>query len=162
MPYPQLQRLFDPLLPPGLQWYWRGDFVTELSDEAIAQHVKYGSQLPTQLSTMHLYPIDGAANRVDKNDTAFSFREAKWSMVMAGIDPDPINAEKIGTWAMEYWRALHPYSCGGAYVNFMMEEGQERIRATYRDNYDRLVAIKTKYDPTNLFRVNQNIKPIET
>ena len=109
---------------------------------------------------MHLYQIDGAVNRVGRNDTAFSFREAKWSMVIVGIDPDPANAEKITTWARDYWQALHPYSCGGAYVNFMMEEGQERVRATYRDNYNRLVAIKTKYDPTNFFRVNQNIQPI--
>ena len=161
MPYPQLQTMFDALLPTGLQWYWRGDFVAELRDEAIAQHLKYGSQLPTQLSTMHLYPIDGAANRVGRNDTAFSYREAKWSMIIVGVDPDPAKAEKITSWTKECWRALHPYSCGGAYVNFMMEEGQERIQATYRDNYDRLVAIKTKYDPTNLFRVNQNIKPIK-
>lgn len=159
MPFPQLQSLFDPLLPTGMQWYWKGDFFTELKDEAIAKHIKYGSQLPTQLSTMHLYPVDGAANRVGRNDTAFSYREAKWSMIIVGIDPDPANAEKITNWAREYWQALHPYSCGGAYVNFMMEEGQERIKATYRDNYNRLVAIKTKYDPTNLFRVNQNIKP---
>jgi FAD/FMN-containing dehydrogenase len=159
MPYPALQSMFDPLMPTGMQWYWKGDFVNQLSDEAIALHVKYGSQLPSLLSTMHLYPIDGAANRVGRNDTAFSFREAKWSMVMAGIDPDPANAEKITNWAKEYWNALHPYTCGGAYVNFMMEEGQERVQATYRDNYERLVAIKNKYDPSNLFRVNQNIKP---
>lgn len=159
MPFPQLQSLFDPLLPTGMQWYWKGDFFTELTDEAIAQHLKFGSQLPTQLSTMHLYPVDGAANQVGRNDTAFSYREAKWSMIIVGIDPDPANAEKITNWAKEYWHALHPYSCGGAYVNFMMEEGQERVKATYRDNYDRLVAIKSKYDPTNLFRVNQNIKP---
>ncbi len=108
---------------------------------------------------MHLFPIDGAVNRVGKNETAFSYREAKWSMAIVGVDSDPANAEKITNWAKEYWRALHPYSCGGAYVNFLMEEGQERIQATYRDNYERLVAIKTKYDPTNLFRVNQNIKP---
>ncbi|RAM48996.1 MAG: oxidoreductase [Hapalosiphonaceae cyanobacterium JJU2] len=162
MPYPALQSMFDPLLPSGLQWYWKGDFVNQLSDEAIALHIKYGLQLPTLLSTMHLYPIDGAANRVASKDTAFNFREAKWSMVIAGIDPDPANAEKISTWSKEYWKALHPYSCGGAYVNFMMEEGQERVQATYGDNYERLVAIKNKYDPTNLFRVNQNIKPTTT
>lgn len=80
-------------------------------------------------------------------------------MVIAGIDPDPANAEKITTWAKDYWNALRPYTAGGAYVNFMMEEGQERVQATYRENYERLVAIKNKYDPTNLFRVNQNIKP---
>jgi hypothetical protein len=134
--------------------------VNQLSDEAIALHMKYGSQLPSLLSTMHLYPIDGAVNRVGRNDTPFNFREANWSMVIVGVDPDPTNAEKITSWAKEYWNALHPHTCGGAYVNFMMEEGQERVQATYRDNYKRLVAIKNKYDPTNLFRVNQNIKPV--
>lgn len=159
LPYPALQSMFDPLLPPGLQWYWKGDFFNELPEEAIAVHLEYGSQIPTPLSTMHLYPIDGAANRVGRNDTAFSYREAKWSAVIAGIDPDPANNERTVAWAREYWEALHPYSAGGAYVNFMMDEGQERVRATYRDNYERLVAIKNKYDPTNLFRVNQNIRP---
>ena len=159
MPYPMLQTLFDPLLPTGLQWYWKGDFVNELSDEAIKLHLKYGSELPSLLSTMHLYPIDGAPQRVKKNDTAFSFREARWSMVIAGIDPDPTNKDRITKWAKTYWEALHPYSAGGAYVNFMMEEGQNRVEATYRDNYKRLSQIKRKYDPMNLFRVNQNIPP---
>jgi FAD/FMN-containing dehydrogenase len=159
MPFPALQSLFDWLLPPGLQWYWRGDFVNELSDEAIAEHVEHGSHAPTLLSLMHLYPIDGAAGRVGRNDTAFSYRDAVWSMVIAGIDPDPANRERIIAWTKTYWDALHPYSAGGAYVNFLMDEGQPRIRATYRDNYERLVAIKGRYDPGNLFRVNQNIAP---
>jgi hypothetical protein len=159
MPFTALQGLFDALLPPGLQWYWKGDFFTALSDEAIARHLTYGLNLPTPLSTMHLYPIDGAANRVDRHATAFSYRDAKWSMVIAGIDPDPANRGRITAWAKDYWNALHPYSAGGAYVNFMMEEGQDRVRSTYRDNYDRLAAIKARYDPGNLFRVNQNIKP---
>jgi FAD/FMN-containing dehydrogenase len=160
MPLPVLNSLVDPQIPPGLQWYWRGDFVNELSDEAIALHVQYGSELPTPLSTMHLYPIDGAVHQVGKNDTAFSYRDANWSAVYAGVDPHPANAERITAWTKEYWAALHPYSAGGAYVNFMMDdEGQERIRATYRDNFERLVAIKNEYDPTNLFRVNQNIRP---
>jgi FAD/FMN-containing dehydrogenase len=159
MPFPALQTMFDGLLPPGLQWYWKGDFVQTLSDEAIALHVKHGSALPTRLSTMHLYPIDGAAARVGRNDTAFSYREARWSSVMAGIDPDAANAGCITAWAKDYWQALHPHSMGGAYVNFMMEEGPERVQATYRDNHARLTAIKQRYDPTNLFRVNQNVKP---
>lgn len=159
MPFPALQSLFDPLLPTGLQWYWKGDFVNELSDEAIALHVEYGSRLPTPLSTMHLYPIDGAASQVGNRETAFHYRGAKWSSIMAGIDPDPANVERIRDWAQDYWNALHPYSAGGAYVNFMMEEGQERVQATYGDNYGRLVEVKRKYDPNNLFRVNQNIKP---
>jgi FAD/FMN-containing dehydrogenase len=162
MPLPVLDSLFDGLYPPGLQEYWRGDFVNELSDEAIALHIRYGSELPTPLSTMHLYPIDGAVHQVGNNDTAFSYREATWSSVYFGVDPDPANAERITEWTKEYWAALHPYSAGGAYVNFMMDEGQERIRATYRDDFERLVEIKNKYDPTNLFRVNQNIRPTAT
>lgn len=159
VPFPALQSLFDGLFPPGLQWYWRGDFVVELSGEAITRHLEYGSQAPSLLSLMHLYPVDGAAGRVGRNETAFSYREAKWNMVIAGVDPDPANRERITAWTRDYWDALHPYSAGGAYVNFMMEEGGERIRATYRDNYDRLMAIKRQYDPDNLFRVNQNIRP---
>ena len=159
MPYPALQSAFDALYPPGLQWYWRADFVNELSDEAIERHVEHGSRLPTMQSTMHLYPIDGAAHRVGKNDTAFSYRDARWAEVIVGVDPHPANAQSIKEWTVAYWDALHPYSAGGAYVNFMMDEGQERIRATYRDNYERLVEVKNEYDPTNLFRINQNIKP---
>ena len=159
MPFPVLQSAFDALYPPGLQWYWRAHFVRELSDEAIALHVKYGSEIPTMHSTMHLYPVDGAAHRVVKDDTAFSYRGASWSQVIVGVDPDPVNNERIIAWTKEYWDALHPYSAGGAYVNFMMDEGWDRIKATYRDNYERLVTVKNKYDPTNLFRVNQNIRP---
>jgi hypothetical protein len=159
MPFPMLQSMFDPLLPPGLQWYWKGDFVNELGEEAIAVHLKYGLRLPTSLSTVHLYPVDGAVHQVGEDETAFSYRGATWSSVIAGIDPDPANKERISAWARDYWEALHPYSAGGAYVNFMMEEGQDRIRATYRGNYDRLVEVKEKYDPSNLFRVNQNIRP---
>ncbi|MCA1731299.1 MAG: BBE domain-containing protein, partial [Actinobacteria bacterium] len=106
-----------------------------------------------------IYPIDGAVHRVGNNETAFSHRDANWSAVFVGIDPEPANAERITKWTKEYWEALHPYSAGGAYVNFMMDEGQERVKATYRDNYERLIAIKNEYDPNNLFRVNQNIRP---
>ena len=159
MPFPMLQGAFDPLYPAGLQWYWKADFVNELSDEAIALHVEHGAQLPTMHSTMHLYPIDGAAHRVGGDETPWSYRDARWAEVIVGVDPDPANNERITTWAKEYWDALHPHSAGGAYVNFMMDEGQERIRATYRDNYPRLAKVKAKYDPDNLFRVNQNIKP---
>ena len=159
MPYPMLQSMFDPIYPPGLQMYWKADFVKELSDEAIALHKKYGSELPTMLSIMHLYPINGAAHRVGKHDTPWAYRDATWAQVIVGVDPDPANNARIISWAREYWEALHPFSAGGAYVNFMMEEGEDRVKATYGDNYARLVTIKSKYDPTNLFRINQNIKP---
>ena len=160
MPFPALQSLFDPLLPKGLQWYWKGDFVKELSDRAIDVHLEHALQFPSELSLMHLYPIDGAVHEVGPGETAWNCRDATWSMVIAGIDPDPAKAAALKAWAKGYWEALHPYNLGGAYVNFMMEEGEDRIRATYGDNYDRLVAIKKKYDPTNFFRVNQNIKPV--
>jgi hypothetical protein len=160
-PFPAVQSLFDPLFVTGMQWYWRADYFTELSDEAIARHVEHGSKIPNLLSTMHLYPVNGAAQRVGRNDTAYSFREALFAEVIVGVDPNPANCEMITTWCKDYWAALHPYSAGGAYVNFMMEEGQDRVQATYRDNYPRLAAIKKKYDPKNFFRVNQNIHPAE-
>lgn len=159
MPQPVLQSMFDPLYPPGLQIYWKADFVKELSDAAIAAHAKFGAELPSMLSTMHLYPIDGAAHRVGKKDTAWSYRDANWAQVMVGVDPDPAKKDLIVSWAKSYFDALHPHSAGGAYVNFMMDEGPERVRATYRDNYARLGTIKKTYDPTNFFRVNQNIAP---
>ena len=158
-PFPVVQSIFDGLFVPGLQWYWRADNFTELSDEAIARHVEHGSKIPTMLSTMHLYPVNGAAQRVGKKDTAYSFREALFAEVIVGVDPDPSNAPKITKWCKDYWDALHPFAAGGAYVNFMMEEGQDRVQATYRDNYQRLAEIKSKYDPKNFFRVNQNIQP---
>ena len=159
IPHPALQSMFDPVYPPGLQWYWKADFVRELSDAAIALHVKHGSLMPTMHSTMHMYPVDGAAAKVKNNATAWAYRDAKWSSVIVGVDPDPAKKDVITKWSKDYFDALHPYSAGGAYVNFMMEEGDDRIRATYGKNYDRLAKIKKKYDPTNLFRVNQNIKP---
>ncbi len=159
IPWPALQSLFDGLYPPGLQWYWKTDFVTELSDEAIAQHAKYAAQLPTMHSTMHLYPINGAAHRPGPGDTAFSYRDANFAEVIVGVDPDPANNERMTQWARDYWLALHPYSAGGGYLNMMMDEGNATVRAAYRDNYPRLAAIKAKYDPTNLFHVNQNIHP---
>jgi FAD/FMN-containing dehydrogenase len=160
LPYPALQSMFDAVYPPGLQWYWRADFVNEVSDHAIAHHIPFAEALPSMHSTMHLYPINGAAARVGKTDTAWNYRDATWAQVMVGVDPDPANNEKIISWTKSYYDALHPYSAGGAYVNFLMgDEGEERVKKTYGDNYERLVTIKNKYDPHNLFRVNQNIKP---
>ena len=159
IPNPVLNSMFDALYPSGLQWYWKADFVKELSDEAIALHAEHGSKLPTLLSTMHMYPIDGAAGRVKNDATPWAYRDAKWASVIVGVDPDSAKKETITNWARDYWSALHPHSAGGAYVNFMMDEGEERVKATYGKNYGRLTKIKKKYDPNNLFRVNQNIKP---
>jgi FAD/FMN-containing dehydrogenase len=159
MPHPAIQSAFDEVYGAGDQWYWRADFVKEIPDEAVEIHAKFGAEMPTWKSTMHMYPIDGAAHDVGPTDTAWSYRDATYGAVFAGVDPDPANLDAIRRWSVEYQEALHPYSAGGAYVNMMMDEGQERVRASYRDNYDRLARIKAQYDPQNLFRVNQNIQP---
>ncbi len=159
MPHPAIQGAFDPVYPKGDQWYWRADFVNEIPDEAVEIHAKFGAEMPTWKSTMHLYPIDGAAHDVGPTDTPWAYRHAQYGSVFAGVDPDPANVDAIRRWSVDYQEALHPYSAGGAYVNMMMEEGQERVRASYGDNYDRLAQIKAKYDPDNTFRVNQNIQP---
>ena len=162
MPYPALQKMFDGLLPPGMQWYWRADFFNDLGSELREKHKEYGSKIPTALSQMHLYPVSGAAARIGKDQTAWAYRDAKYAGVIVGVDPDAANAGKITNWCKEYWDALHPYSAGGAYLNFIMNEGQDRIKASYKHNYTRLASIKRRYDPDNFFRINQNILPGET
>jgi len=159
MPFPALQSAFDALYPAGLQWYWRADFFREISDRAIEVHEKYGARLPTGHSTMHLYPIDGAAARVPDDATAFAYRDGGWAGIIVGVDPDPANAGVITDWTKEYWQELHPTSAGGAYINFMMDEGSDRIRASYLGNYERLSQLKARYDPENFFHINQNIPP---
>jgi FAD/FMN-containing dehydrogenase len=158
MPYPALQSMFDDLYPPGDQWYWKGDFVRDLTDEAIAEHVRF-AEVPTPQSTMHLYPVDGAVHRVAPDETARNYPDANWSMVIVGVDSDPAKRKQITEWARDYWQALHEHSAGGSYINFMMEEGRDRIWATYGDNYERLQRVKARYDPDNFFHVNQNIEP---
>jgi hypothetical protein len=159
VPHPVLQSLFDGLYTPGLQCYWRADFLNEITDAAIEKHVEWGQKLPTMHSTMHMYPINGAAHDVGPADTAFSYRDANFAEVIFGVDPDPANASAVRDWCVGYYDDTHEFSAGGAYVNFMMEEGQERVQATYRGNYDRLARIKAQYDPNNVFRINQNIQP---
>ncbi|MBB6464204.1 FAD/FMN-containing dehydrogenase [Aminobacter lissarensis] len=161
LPFVDLQGLFDPLLPKGLHWYWKGDYVDELSDAAIAAHVAHASMSPSELSLMHLYPIDGAVHDVASEATAWGARQARWSMVIAGIDPNPAKAPELKQWASAYWAAVHKHNQhGGAYINFMMDdEGEARVRAAYGANYERLVGVKRRYDPANLFRVNHNIRP---
>jgi FAD/FMN-containing dehydrogenase len=160
MPMPAMNALFDPLLPKGLQWYWKGDFVRTLPDDAIDVHIAQILKAPTDLSLMHLYPIDGAVRRVGRHATAWPVRDASWSMVIAAIDPDPKNADALKAWGRAYWQAVHPFNLDGAYVNFMMDdETAGRVQATYGENYARLQSVKAMYDPDNVFRVNQNIAP---
>jgi hypothetical protein len=160
MPWTAINSLFDPFFPKGLQWYWKGDFVKTLPDEAIDAHIAHALQAPTPFCLMHLYPIDGAVRRVSKDATPWGARDASWSMVIAGVSPDPKDAEALKRWGRAYWKALHPFNMEGGYVNFMdVDEADNRVELSYGDNYKRLAAIKAKYDPDNLFRVNQNIKP---
>lgn len=162
IPHPALQGMFDFLYPPGQNWYWKADFVNEIPDEAVARHIEFGNTLPTDGATMHLYPINGAAGRVAKDATAWNYRDANWGEVIVGVSADPADRERMTTWARNYWSAVHPYTAGGAYINMMMDaedEGSDRVRASYGPNFERLARIKAKYDPNNLFRVNQNIKP---
>src|SRR5207247_2070219 len=128
---------------------WRADFVNEVPDEAIAKNVEFGQTLPTWKSLMHLYPIDGAVHDVGPTDTAWPQRDVRFAQVICGVDADPASADALRQWTVDYWEALHPYSAGGAYVNFMMEEGQERVQQTYGQNYDRLRQVKREYDPDN-------------
>jgi FAD/FMN-containing dehydrogenase len=160
MPYPAVQSMFDGLYPKGMQWYWRGDFVRSLPDAAIDVHLEQAAMTPSELSLMHLYPIDGAVHRRRADETAWHCRDATWSMVIAGIDPAPGKASAVTRWTKAYWDAIHPFNLGGAYPNFMMDdEGDSRLKATFGDNHPRLVAAKRRYDPANVFRVNQNIRP---
>ena len=159
MPYPALNGAFDALLPPGLQQYWKADFVAELTDAAIAAHVEFGPRVPCVEATMHMYPIDGACHRVENDATAFAYRDARFACVIAGMWPDPADNERNIAWVRDYWQAIHPHSEVGGYVNFMAGDDQDRIRDNYRGNYDRLAEAKRRYDGQNLFRMNQNINP---
>lgn len=160
VPLPGLNSAFDALYPAGHQWYWRADFVREIPDEAVDVHVEFARRMPTPQSTMHLYPLSGAPARVPNEATAWAYRDAGWVQVIVGVDPDPAKADELREFAVSYWDALHQYSMGGGYVNMMMaDEGDERVRATYRGNYERLAGIKATYDPDNVFHVNQNIAP---
>jgi hypothetical protein len=142
IPFPALQSLFDGLYPAGLQWYWKADFFSELNEKAIDLHMKYAERLPSPHSTMHIYPIDGAAGRVGRTDTAFSFRDAKFAEVIVGVDPDPATNPRLIQWAKDYWLALHPFSSGGGYINMMMDEGEDNVRSAYRENFARLAQVK--------------------
>ena len=159
IPFSALQSLFDAIYPPGLQWYWKTEFVNQLSDQAIDTISKYGSNLPSGHSATHLYPINGAAHDVGANATPWNYRSVNFSQVIVAVDPDPANNDKNIHWARDFAQAAKSYSAGGGYVNMMMDEGQSRVKAAYGDNYERLAKIKNKYDPNNLFHVNQNIQP---
>ena len=159
LPYPALNGAFDALYPKGLRAYWKGAFVKDLSDAAIAAHVEHGSKVPEVTCTMHMYPINGACHRVGANDTAFAYRDATYGMVFLAGWTDPANDTARIKWLREYYEALAPYSEPGGYINFMQDDDYGRIRDNYRQNYERLVQVKRAYDPGNLFHMNHNVAP---
>ncbi len=159
MPYPALNCAFDGLLPAGLQHYWKAAFLPDLTDDAIMVHLEHGAKVPAMQSTMHLYSIDGAVHDIAVEATAFSHRGVSFSPVIAGMWPDAVDNEANIAWVRGYHAALEPHTSEGGYVNFMSGDDQNRIRANYGPNYDRLTRVKKVYDPGNLFHVNQNIAP---
>ena len=160
VPYPALQSAFDPLLPPGLQHYWKSDFVADLADEAIDVHMEHGPKVPSVHTAVHFYLVDGAVHDVGADETAFPVRDARFLLNIAGIWPDPQDNEKNIAWARDYYEAVHPHSgYEGGYTNFMTVEDQDRVPDNYGANYDRLKQIKASWDPDNVFHLNQNIDP---
>ncbi|MBX3238900.1 MAG: FAD-binding oxidoreductase [Chitinophagaceae bacterium] len=159
MSFPVIQTMFDQMYTPGMYHYWKPLFVKNLDDVSIDTYIKQGQAMPTLMSSMHIYPVNGAAAQIAKDATAWSYRDAKYVVIILGIDTDPGKTKPISEWTREYWNALLPYGSGGAYVNFESDEGFDTVKTTYGGSYERLSQIKAKYDPGNLFRVNQNIKP---
>ncbi|MBO0809862.1 MAG: FAD-binding oxidoreductase [Actinobacteria bacterium] len=159
MPYPALNSAFDALVPRGLQHYWKAVFAGELTDDAIAVHLEHGPRVPAVNSTVHLYPVNGACHDVPADATAWGHRDASYACVIAGMWPDPADNEANTGWVRDYYAALAPHSQPGGYVNFASADDQQRVRENFGPGYDRLAGIKGRYDPANLFRLNQNIVP---
>lgn len=161
IPLPALNSMFDELYPSGMSWYWKAHYLKEFSEGCIQESIKNGSLIPNMHSTTHFYPIDREVHKVSNSETAWANRDARWAHVIVGVHPEASEAEKVTRWCKNFYKDMLPYSMnGGAYINFMMDEGQERIKAAYGANYNRLVEIKMKYDPNNFFHINQNISPV--
>jgi FAD/FMN-containing dehydrogenase len=143
----------------GLRHYWKASFARELTDDAIDAHVEHGAKVPAMTSTVHVYPINGACHRVESDATAFAYRDASFATVIVGGWPDAADDEQNSAWVRDYYDAIAPHSEEGGYINFMSGDDQDRIRANYRGNYDRLQQVKRRHDPDNVFRHNQNIAP---
>ena len=160
MPFPALNSAFDALLPPGLQHYWKAAFAAEITDGAIAAHVQHGPKVPVVNSTMHIYPINGACNRVARRRHRVRLpRRALRDGHRRACGRIRPTTRRTSSGSRTTTTRSQPHSLAGGYVNFMAEDDQGRIRDNYKGNYDRLASIKRKYDPGNLFHINQNIKP---
>ena len=142
-----------------MQAYWKADFLTELSDDALKVAADFGGRVPSLESANHYYPINGAVQRVGADETAFAYRNVSFAPVIAGMWPDPADNPANIAWVKEYWTALHQYSEAGGYINFMDADDQSRVADNYQSNYARLAEVKATYDPDNFFHINQNIAP---
>lgn len=159
MPYTAVQALGGDLYPPGRLNYWKSSFIKELSDDAIDTMIAQFSVVPSPFSAAAFEHLGGAVSRIGKDETAFGERSAHYSLIITSEWVDPVESEKNIQWARDFWEAMHPFARESVYVNYLDADEEDRIRAAYGTNYERLVALKNKYDPTNLFGLNQNIKP---
>jgi FAD/FMN-containing dehydrogenase len=158
--YVQLQSMFDPFFPPGRQTYVKSNFIRSLTDEAIDTLVQYVGKSPSPYTfAPFIEHWHGAATRVGPTETAFPHRQYSWNFMAWSMWASPSESEKNIQWTREFWEALRPFLVAGSYGNYIADEGDAFERAAYGPNYDRLVVLKNKYDPTNLFRMNHNIKP---
>jgi FAD/FMN-containing dehydrogenase len=159
MPYPMVNALFDAIYPKGIRAYWKGNFVKEVSDELIEQHLVHGPKVPEVSATMHMYPINGACHRVGADETAFAYRDATFATVILDSWHDPaLDKERI-QWVRDYADATAPHSEPGGYINFMAADDTGRVAVNYRGHLARLAEVKRSYDPHNQFHMNQNIAP---
>jgi hypothetical protein len=167
MVYTAAQKLIDPFYPPGLQQYWKSSFLSEISDAAVDTMVSYCASRPSPLCHVVIgHTLGGVVSRIGGDATAFNHRNVQYSCLSLGVCTDPAEADKCMRWAHELWEAMQPFTTGSVYVNYLgqeADEGVERLKAAYGpEKYQRLVALKNKYDPSNLFQLNQNIKPTLT
>jgi FAD/FMN-containing dehydrogenase len=159
LPYTGLQSMFDPLLPKGIYSYAKSDYFDKIPPAMVDDMIAWAERKPAPLSLTHLNHFGGAMSRVANDATPFAHRDATFAFSQDAYWEGPEDTAANVKWVKDYWQAMRAHSPRGAYVNFMADEGEDRVRESYRGNYDRLLQIKRKYDPANLFRLNQNIKP---
>lgn len=158
-PYLAHQSLLDASVPHGLRYYWKSEYLRELSNEAIDTLVAHAWSTPSANSYTVMFQMGGAVRRTPDDESAFLGRHANHALNIDSVWSERAEDEKQMQWARGFWTDVQPFSAGGVYVNFLGDEGEDRVKAAYGDKYERLVALKSKYDPSNLFRMNQNIKP---
>ena len=164
IPYIALQSIPENFNPPGMRNYWKSDYLTQLSDDAIDLLVEEYPSVPAPYTHVIIEQMGGAVSRIREDDTAVSHRDARYNAAIIGMWAEPAEDERTIGWVRRLWESLRPFTSGGVYVNYQMaDEGEDRLRGAYGpEKYERLVALKDKYDPTNLFRLNQNIRPTAT